>query len=268
MKALTGLGDDRVPREDELARTIQALTSRTRELEGRLQRERRFVADASHELRSPLAALRADLDEARLHPRHTDLGHLVGRALRNVDRLEAIITDLLQLAGLEEGRTREARPLDLAALVRGEVARRVDRLPVGVRLQTGVTVDAVVSQMTRVLANLLDNAQRHAEKTVLVEVARRGDAAELTVDDDGDGIAEADRERIFQRFTRLDAARRRDDAGVGLGLAISYDIVRAHRGTLHAADSPAGGARFVLRLPVSGARESDVGDGAARAFPR
>jgi anti-sigma regulatory factor (Ser/Thr protein kinase) len=113
-----------------------------------------------------------------------------------------------------------------------------------------VTVNAVSTQISRVITNLLDNAQRHAEQTVQIQVSRKGDSAELAVTDDGDGIAEADRERIFQRFTRLGAARSRDHKGTGLGLAIARDIAQAHFGTLQVEDS-AGGARFVLRLPLA-----------------
>jgi signal transduction histidine kinase len=122
-----------------------------------------------------------------------------------------------------------------------------------------VTVDAEPAEVTgsrgqlaRVLANLLDNARRHAHERVTVTVRREGTWAVLGVADDGDGVAEADRERIFERFVRLDAARSRDDGGAGLGLAIARDVAVRHGGTLTAGAAPAGGALFELRLPLAG----------------
>jgi signal transduction histidine kinase len=152
-------------------------------------------------------------------------------------------------AGLSDG----LQQVDLAALVRAEVARRADRVAVRVRSMPGVTVNAVPTQIRRALANLLDNAQRYAEQTVEVHVARKGECAILSVVDDGPGIAEADRERVFQRFVRLDARDGRGGKGSGLGLAIASDIAQAHFGTLRVEDSTAGGARFVLGLPLAGA---------------
>lgn len=253
MKPLTGLYDYEGPQasgENDTAWAIRTVTGTVRELERELQKKRQFASDASHELRNPVAGLRAELEEARLHPDQTDLDDLIGRALVNVDRLDAIITDLLLLARMEAGLSDGLQRVDLAELVRAEVTRRADRVTVGLRLEPGVTVNAVPTQISRVLTNLLDNAQRHAEQTVQIEVSRKGDGAELAVTDDGDGIAGADRERIFQRFTRLNAARRRDHKGTGLGLAIARDIVQAHFGTLQVEDS-AGGARFALRLPLA-----------------
>lgn len=253
MKPLTGLYDYEGPQasgENDTAWAIRTVTGTVRELERELQKKRQFVSDASHELRNPVAGLRAELEEALLHPDQTDLDDLIGRALVNVDRLDAIITDLLLLARMDAGLSDGLQRVDLAALVRAEVTRRADRVTVALRLEPGVTVNAVPTQISRVLTNLLDNAQRHAEQTVQIEVSRKGDSAELAVADDGDGIAEADRERIFQRFTRLNAARSRDHKGTGLGLAIARDIVQAHFGTLQVEDS-AGGARFALRLPLA-----------------
>ncbi|MFG1966663.1 sensor histidine kinase [Nonomuraea sp. NPDC049028] len=222
-----------------------------RELEQELQKNRQFASDASHELRAAFAGLRVELEAAHLYPDQTDLHDLLARALRGVDRLDAILTDLRVLGEMEAGPAVEPQQVDLAELVRDEVCRRVDRLPVQLRLQRGVTVQAVPIRISRLLTNLLDNAQRHAKRIVEVRVSRAGDNAEMTVADDGGGIAECERERIFQRFTRLGAARRLDRKGTGLGLAIARDIAQAHMGTLHARKSPSGGACFVLRLPLS-----------------
>jgi signal transduction histidine kinase len=220
-------------------------------LAGKIRREGRFVSDVSHELRSPIAGLRAQLEEAQLHPEETSLHDVLARALSDVDRLEAIVTDLLLLAHIESGAPRTLETVDLAELVRTEVSRRTDRLADQLRLEPGVTVSIVRTQISRVLTNLLNNAQRHAEGTVMVAVRRNDGSAELTVSDDGAGIAEDDREKIFERFTRLPAARSRDCAGTGLGLAISRDIAHAHSGTLQVGDSADGGAIFALRLPLA-----------------
>ncbi|MFC0556407.1 ATP-binding protein [Planotetraspora thailandica] len=238
----------------QLARTINGTLDRLEEArecsEQALTQQRRFTSDTSHELRTPLTGLRTLLEEAQLHPRTTQLPQLLRDALSDVDRLQTIISDLLLLAHVEGG-TSPRRPIDLSDLVKEETLRRSDRLPVRLQLETGATVKACRIQMGRVLTNLLDNAQRHAAHVVQVEVRREGSVAVLAVSDDGTGIADADRERIFERFVRLDAARSRDQGGSGLGLAIARDIAHAHQGTLTAGSSDIGGARFVMRIPLA-----------------
>ncbi|GLW11568.1 hypothetical protein Misp01_66960 [Microtetraspora sp. NBRC 13810] len=214
-------------------------------------RQRQFVSDASHELFTPVAAIRARLEEARLHPEETDLKDLLDRALDDVDRLQAIIGDLLLLARIDEGRPPVLRRLDLSHLIRSTVSQRVDRLPVRLRLSPRLMIDAVGDQLVCALTNLLDNAQRHAERVVTVELHRDEGYAELVVTDDGAGIAEADRERVFERFSRLDTARCRDKGGPGLGLAIVHGVAGACDGTIGLTKSETGGARFVLRLPLA-----------------
>ncbi|MBC6463695.1 sensor histidine kinase, partial [Actinomadura sp. HBU206391] len=244
-----------------LARTVNQTLGRLeharRGLERSLDRQRQFASDASHELRTPITALRARLEEAQLYPDDIDRQAMLEQALSDVDRLESIATDLLLLARLGVNLPDTLETIDLAELVRSEVARRMDPQAVRLRLDSGVMVDAVRPQISRLLANLLDNAQRHARHTIVAEVHSNGDRAELAVTDDGGGIAEADRERIFQRFTRLDPARSRDQGGAGLGLAIASDIAHVHHGTLHIEDPPSGGARFVLRLPLVGVSNPD-----------
>ncbi|MEV1170369.1 HAMP domain-containing sensor histidine kinase [Nonomuraea sp. NPDC049784] len=239
-------------REGRTAATVPIVPDMLRELESELQKNRQFASDASHEMRTAVAGLRAELEEACLYPDQTDHHDLLTRALRGVDRLDAILTDLRVLGEMETGPPMEPQQVDLAELVRDEVCRRVDRLAVQLLLQPGVTVQAVPIRIARLVSNLLDNAQRHAQRMVEVRVSRAGDSAEMTVADDGEGIAKSERERIFQRFTRLDAARRLDHKGTGLGLAIARDIAQAHLGTLHATESATGGACFVLRLPLAG----------------
>ncbi|WP_239116480.1 sensor histidine kinase [Planotetraspora phitsanulokensis] len=244
-------GDDEIA---NLARTVNGTLSRIerakRSRDRILTRQRQFVADASHELRTPLAGLRTELEEARMHPEETDLAALLGDAMGDVDRLEQIITDLLLLARVEAHADGERLPVNLTALVRREVATRTARPEVRLWAERDVHVVAVQSQLVRALRNLLDNAQRHARDAVDVQVRTCGGFAEVIVADDGPGIPEADRERVFERFTRLDSARSRDHGGTGLGLAIARDVAHSHDGSLRAGESSSGGARFVFRIPL------------------
>ncbi|GII84992.1 two-component sensor histidine kinase [Sphaerisporangium siamense] len=240
------------PRGDtEIARLARTVNTTLARLENSVEQQRRFAADASHELRTPIAGLRAQLEEARLHPEHTDLAVLVDGALRDTDRLQNIITDLLFMARLGSGGPAAQERVDLARLAAEEAERRRGRVPVETDAREEVTVLGVSTHLSRVIGNLLDNAQRHADALVRVEVRARDGTAVLTVTNDGDRIPEADRERVFQRFARLDDSRSRDRGGTGLGLAIARDVAIAHGGTLHAEDVPEG-TRFVLRLPTAG----------------
>ncbi|MFD5497218.1 sensor histidine kinase [Streptomyces sp. NPDC127091] len=248
MAAITASEDltRRVPEpatHDEVARLARTTNETLAALETSVERQRSFVADASHELRSPIASLRTQLEVAAAHPELLDLDG----AVQDTVRLQHLAADLLLLARLDAGERPVEGRVDLAALAREEAAGR-----------TGVTVDAETAevagsrgQLGRVLGNLLDNGRRHARETVSVTVRREGDWAVLGVADDGDGVPEADRERIFQRFVRLDDARSRDDGGAGLGLAIARDVAARHGGTLTAGAAPAGGALFELRLPLA-----------------
>ncbi|MFD5833865.1 ATP-binding protein [Streptomyces collinus] len=228
---------------DEIARLASTTNETLAALETSVERQRRFVADASHELRSPIASLRTQLEVAAAHPELLDLDG----AVEDTVRLQRLAADLLLLARLDAGERPSDAKVDLAGLAREAAEGR-----------TGVTVDAEPvevagsrGQLGRVLANLLDNAQRHARSAVTVNVRREGDRAVVGVADDGDGVPDGDRERIFERFVRLDAARSRDDGGAGLGLAIARDVAVRHGGTLSAGRGPAGGALFELRLPLA-----------------
>jgi signal transduction histidine kinase len=228
---------------DEIARLASTTNETLAALETSVERQRRFVADASHELRSPIASLRTQLEVAAAHPELLDLDG----AVEDTVRLQRLAADLLLLARLDAGERPSDAKVDLAGLAREEAEGR-----------PGVTVDAEPvevagsrGQLGRVLANLLDNAQRHARSAVTVDVRREGDRAVVGVADDGDGVPDGDRERIFERFVRLDAARSRDDGGAGLGLAIARDVAVRHGGTLTAGRGPAGGALFELRLPLA-----------------
>ncbi|MFC4591600.1 HAMP domain-containing sensor histidine kinase [Sphaerisporangium corydalis] len=239
------------PGQDEVAKLAATANHTLDRLERAVQTRRQFVTDASHELRTPLAGLRLQLEEAQLHPGETDLPHLLDRMLADTERLQQIVTDLLYMAGVEAAVTTARERVDLGDLVRGELKHRRDPHPTRLALARGVTVVGASHQLSRALTNLLDNAQRHAEHVVEVAVSRQGDHAVLSIGDDGAGIAEADREKIFERFTRLDAARSRDRGGTGLGLAIASDIAIAHRGTISVGRSATGGARFELHLPLA-----------------
>ncbi|GGI95071.1 sensor histidine kinase [Streptomyces brasiliensis] len=256
MAEITGSGDlaRRVPEPrsgDEVARLARTTNETLAALQRSVERRHRFVADASHELRSPIAALRTHLEVAGQHPELLDTTDL----LHDVVRLQHLATDLLLLARLDAGEHPADTRVDLAALVREEVAGRA----VVERVAPIVTIDDPVpgvrgsrSRLARVLGNLLDNAQRHAATTVNVSLVDDGDHVVLTVADDGHGVEPADRERIFERFVRLDEARSRDDGGAGLGLAIARDVVQRHGGTLTVGEAPGGGASFRIRLPRAG----------------
>ncbi|MEZ0074244.1 sensor histidine kinase [Planotetraspora sp. GP83] len=236
----------------ELEKLEESVTGLRSQLDRAIDRQRRFAADVSHELRTPVAGLRAQLEEAQLNPGETDLNGLIDRALRDVDRLQAIITDLHLLAQLEASTTPSPRErVDLAELVQSVVSRRVDIRQVKLQLERGVVVSAVPAKISRALIELLDNAQRHAKRTVQVWVRRIDDTAEMAVADDGEGITLPDRERIFERFARLDEARCRDRGGTGLGLPIVRAVATAHQGTVGVEDSPIGGAAFVIHLPLA-----------------
>ncbi|MFI7536280.1 ATP-binding protein [Streptosporangium sp. NPDC049376] len=223
----------------------------TASLQRSLELQRRFTTDASHELRTPLAGLRAQLEEAQLHPDQTHLGELIDHALRDVNRLQAIIDDLMLLARLGADPPTAFKRVDLAELAEAEIRSRTgDRHEVRLDAHPGVMVDVVPPQICRILRNLLDNAQRHAAHSIVVRVRHTIGKAELSVTDDGPGVPETEYDHIFQSFTRLDTARSRDHGGTGLGLAIARGIAHAHHGTLDVQNAPSHGARFVLHLPL------------------
>jgi signal transduction histidine kinase len=257
MASITETGDlaRRVPvpeSGDEIARLAETTNRTLAALESSVEQQRRFVADASHELRNPIASLRAQLEIAL---EHRELLDLPG-AVEDVKRLQQLTTDLLLLARMDAG---EARPpasvISLAELVEEELAARpdTDRVPITADLADGVLVEGHRRQLARALSNLLDNAQRHAHTSVNVALRVRGDRAVLRVADDGEGIPPADREKVFGRFVRRDDARTRDEGGAGLGLPIAREIVRSHHGTLRAVEPAGRGAVFEITLPLNSA---------------
>ncbi len=238
------------PTHDEiqaLAATINLLLDRvqTADLE-----QRRFVADASHELRSPIAAIRTMLDVARDYPDRVELTELVDDLMGEDLRLERLAEDLLTLARhAERGLSPRTSEIDLSELLRSEVAEApIHRVQIELDAQHSLHVDADSTMLRRLFRNLIENALRHANESVWVDVLRAGDAAVVRVSDDGTGVPLADRERIFERFVRLDEARSRGDGGSGLGLAVCRAIAVAHLGTIKVVEPLHGGATVEVTL--------------------
>jgi len=253
----------RVPQpagQDEIAQLARTANQTLERLDESVARQRQFASDAAHELRTPITGLRVNLEDLAMSPHDPDLTTSATQAaLAATDRLEAIVTDLLLLArlGTTTG-TVVHQPVDLADLVSTELAARHPaalcapdgrRPTVRTQVSADVVVDGVRVQLARLLNNLLDNAERHTTATIDVQVVREDGDVLLAVADDGPGVPEADRERIFERFTRLDSARSRSSGGSGLGLAIARGIATSHGGSL-TLDDHRPGARFVLRLPA------------------
>ncbi|MGZ4611831.1 MAG: sensor histidine kinase, partial [Kineosporiaceae bacterium] len=220
------------------------------------RRQRAFVADAAHELRSPLASIRTAVEVARLHPDDADWAQTADGALDDAARMSRLVDDLLLLARLDEGRPAAApgRGADAAA-VADEVVDRIGRQVVGGvrprRVGAGAApVRIPPDALDRVVVNLVENAVRYARTRVEVGVQPDGRRVVLTVADDGPGIPPADRERVFERFTRLDDARSRSAGGTGLGLAIVRELVRSAGGSVHLEEAGPG-LRAVVTLPAA-----------------
>ena len=229
-----------------------------------LDAQRRFVADASHELRTPTALIRANAEVLGREGLVADDGRpLVTDIVDESDRLSRLIGDLLQLAASDStGLVLDRQPVDLAAIAT-DTARQSEALAVerGVALRTlspeagDVTlVSGDRDRLTQLLLILLDNAFAHSPEraTVTVGVRPSGRTVVMTVADEGPGIPSADRLRIFEPFARLPGVARDRAGGTGLGLAIARQIVTAHDGTIGVDDTPGGGARFVVTLPAIG----------------
>ncbi len=248
--------DRRVPEprsRDEIHRLALTMNQMLGRLEDSRYRQQQFVADASHELRSPIASIRQNAEVARAHPGALPEGELASAVLEESMRMQRLVEQLLFLTRADEGVVvRATRDVDLDDLALAE-ARRVGRSGLGVET-AGVGAGRVRGDqgaLAQVLRNLVDNAARHAEEKMAVSVRENANCVELTVEDDGPGIPEAQQERVFERFVRLDEARARDAGGSGLGLAIVKEIVVAHGGTVSVSTSGLGGARFVVRLAAA-----------------
>ena len=233
---------------EELGTTMNRMLDR---LEADDQRLRQFVSDASHELRSPVAVLRSEAEVALRTPEETDPAELAEGVLGESLRLEHLVADLLVLARGDEARVPvNFLSVDLDDIVLAEAGRR-RRVEVDTRSVSAGRVRGTTEGCTRVLAHLLDNAARHAESKVGVGLRSDATTVTLWVDDDGPGIADKDRERVFERFARLEAARTRDTGGAGLGLAVVAATVSSMGGSVVIDDSPLGGARLIVRWPAA-----------------
>jgi signal transduction histidine kinase len=244
---------DEPPFVDEVSKLARTLNSMLERLQRARDRQRRFVSDASHELRTPVANMSAALDVAQRYPDQTDWSAVAADLANQSGRMARMVDDLLLLAQAEHGDAARPRvPVPLGELVRQEI----DHLPSNhstVVLVEPVPSEAVVEgdrhQLERILANLLENAARHASSRVEVGIHTDGAEVMLNVTDDGPGIPIGDRERIFEPFVRLDSHRARPGGGAGLGLAIVRDLLEDEGGRIMVADGPAGGAVFEVTLP-------------------
>ncbi|CNF62256.1 Sensor protein kinase walK [Mycobacterium tuberculosis] len=214
-----------------------------------LQRQRQVVADTSHDLRSPLTGLQTRLQEALIDP-DADSRRVLHAALQDAEKIADIVADLLELARLEAGTPTDTETVDLCRLVRDMLERRPCRHALDSDLAPSAPVQGSRSRLTRLLDNLLANAERHARTRIEVTVTTEDDHAVVQITDDGLGIPAGEREAVFRRFYRRADARRADPGGTGLGLAIARQTAEAHHGTLHIADHPTGTC-MVLRLPLS-----------------
>jgi signal transduction histidine kinase len=240
-----GTGDE----IDRLARTMNETLAR---VEDAVRHQQRFVADASHELRSPLTRIRTELEvDLSQPPASADPIATERSVLDETIALQRLVDDLLHLARSDAGATDLVGvSVDLDDIVLTETRRLAERgrVIVDSRRVSAANVTGAPSQLMHAVQNLLDNAERHASTTVTITLAETDGLARLTVSDDGDGIAADKRDEVFERFTRLDEARTRDAGGTGLGLAITRDIIERHGGTIRLAEGP--DTTFVIELPA------------------
>lgn len=268
--------DDRVEvpaTRDEIERLATTMNDMLARLQSADTAQRRFVTDASHELRSPLATLTTGLEIAAADPSATTWYETAGMLQTQANRMGYLVEDLLTLAKIDDAGLRYVmQDVDVDDLLLEEVhrLRTVSDHAVHVHIEPArITADP--HRITQVIRNLLNNADRHAATTITMNLATvpvqartgtgspvgadgdglrgRGHAI-LTIDNDGDRIAEFQRDRVFDRFVRLDESRTRESGGSGLGLAISKEIIRAHEGTILATESPGGCTRFQVMLPL------------------
>lgn len=259
--------DQRVPvprTKDEVAELATVMNGMLDRLERGGERQRQFSADASHELRSPLSAVRAAAEMLGRNPDPARVDRLAEDIVAESDRMDQLIGDLLELSRLDEDRRSIAlEHLDLVQLIYAELREEEADGTVEIIAPAELIIEGAKSQLRRLVRNLVDNAVRYAEGRVRVTVSDKqkhgsnvsAELAEfklagvvLTVEDDGPGIPPEEREAVFERFARLDEARGRDAGGTGLGLALVKAITERHGGTVTVDESPLGGARFTVTL--------------------
>ena len=249
---ISGTGQrDRLPvpsSHDEIHALALTLNSMLDRLAAARERQRSFVADAAHELRSPLASMRTQLEVAE---RRGEAPDALPDLVEEVQRMTVLVDDLLVLARLDATPEWTPHPVEVDRLLEEVVARFAGaRVPVDLVETSPVTLDlARPEHLDRVVTNLLTNGARHARSQVQVELAADATEVRITVADDGEGVPEAQREEVFERFTRLDQARDRDAGGSGLGLAIVRQLVEGLGGSVAIGEAAGGGAAVVVRLP-------------------
>jgi signal transduction histidine kinase len=248
--------NERVPvpaRRDEISTLATTMNEMLSRIESGHAAQRRFVADASHELRSPLATIISALEVGVAHRELLD-GRLASQTLLpEAQRMQALVDDLLLLARADErGLALRHDDVDLDDVAAAEVERLQRNTARYFRADLSPTrVAGDPTALARVVRNLLDNAARHAASRVEVTVRPERAEAVVTIGDDGPGIPPADRDRVFDRFVRLDTDRSRGGGGSGLGLAIVAEIVGAHRGSVRITDRTGGGTVVVVQLPLT-----------------
>lgn len=236
---------------DEIAALATTMNGMLDRLDAAAAAQRRFVSDASHELRSPLATIRQHAELAQAHPDVTSIGELAEVVSEEGLRLQGIVESLLLLARLDEGASTHDEAVDLDDIALGEVRRlRAAGIDVDGSGIHAARVHGDPRLLGQLVRNLADNAVRHSRGRVAIGVTPSDGYVFVTIEDDGTGVPAEERERIFERFVRLDEARSRDAGGSGLGLAIARGIAASGHGTLTVDDSRWGGARFVLTLPL------------------
>jgi signal transduction histidine kinase len=238
------------PHDDEVGRLARTLNSMLDRVEASSERERRFVSDASHELRSPIANIRTEIEVALHHPQQADWNGVARDVLAQNQRMANLVEALLLLARSDEGSLVPAiEATDLAEVAESVVSEcRDDKPEITLDLQSAF-VKVPLVYLERVVSNLVENAGRFARSRVDIRVRTQGRWGMLQVKDDGPGVRESDRTRIFERFVRLDEARDRDEGGFGLGLAIVADLCRFYGGSIEVLSAKPG-ACFVLRFPL------------------
>jgi len=240
------------PTNDEIHALALTMNMMLERLQASDREQRRFVSDASHELRSPLATLSAGVEIATADPSGAVWHQMKDVLSEETARMSYLVEDLLTLAKTNDGGHKfEQSDVDLDDVVDQEIRRlrSTSRRQITAELSPA-RIKGDARRLAQVLRNVLDNAERHALSRITVRLSISADAAVVTVDNDGDPVPEADRERIFERFVRLDENRSREGGGSGLGLSIAAGIMAAHHGSIRASDGPAGECRFELTFPA------------------
>jgi signal transduction histidine kinase len=241
------------PGDDEIARLAITMNRMLDRLQRSQDRQRRLVSDASHELRSPVAAIRQHAEVAGRHPDATEVVELAAAVLEETDRLQNVVEDLLVLARLGEGGESVAVEVDMDDIVLAEAARlrRMTKIGIDASAVRAGRVHGSSTALERVVRNLAENAARYARTRISLGLREVHGHVTLTVEDDGPGIAASDRERVLERFVRLDESRGRATGGAGLGLAIVREVAASHGGDVTLGASPLGGLRVEVRMPAA-----------------